>query len=197
VADLTALLEREASAEIDAILSEARERASEIVAQAEAEAESLKATRARAAAGQSEAILVRARSAAQLQATARTLRAQHEAVEAVFDATSERLDALAADAKAYEPVLTTLLQEAVAALGADSVAEVQVAEHDVALATKIAKASGLDVAVTAGSVRGGVRVMTKRGSSVENTLGARLDAVRSELASSVARTLFAADPSEA
>lgn len=197
MADLPALLEREASAEIDAILSEARSRASEIVAQAEAEAESLKATRARSAAAQSEATLVRARSAAQLQAAARTLRAQHEAVESVFDATSQRLEALTADAKAYEPVLTTLLQEAVAALGADAVGEVHVAESDVALATKIAKASGLDVPVTAGDVHGGVRVTTTRGSSVENTLAARLDAVRGELASSVARTLFAADPSEA
>ncbi|TVR93133.1 MAG: V-type ATP synthase subunit E [Trueperaceae bacterium] len=191
------MLEREASAEIDAILSEARERASEIVAQAEAETESIKTTRARATAAQREATLVRARSAAQLQAAALKLRARHEAVESVFEAADARLADLASDAKAYEPVLTTLLQEAVAALGADAVSEVQVAKADVALATKIAKAAGLDVKVVAGPVNGGVRVLTARGSSVENTLHARLAALRGELASSVAHSLFATDPTEA
>jgi len=190
VADLTALLEREASAEIDAILSEARSRASEIVAQAQSEAEALEANRRRSLAAQREAILVRAQSAAQLQAAALTLRAQHEAVESVFAAVNDRLGALTADAKAYEPVLTTLLQEAVAAVGASSVAGIEVAKGDVALVTKIAKAAGIDTTVTAGDVSGGVRVRTTRGSSVENTLGARLEALRGELAASVAATLF-------
>ena len=191
MADLTALLEREASAEIDAILSEARSRASEIVAQAETEAESQRATRERTSATQREATLVRAQSAAQLQASALTLRAQHEAVESVFEAVAERLAALTSDAKAYEPVLTTLIQEAVEAVGADAVGALEVAKADVALATKIAKASGIDAAVSAGDVSGGVRVLTTRGSSVENTLLARLDALRGELASSVAQALFA------
>ena len=191
MADLTALLEREASAEIDAILSEARSRASEIVAQAEAEAESLRATRERTAATQREATLVRAQSAAQLQAAALTLRAQHEAVESVFDAAAERHSAFAGDAKAYEPVLTSLLQEAVDAVGVGAVAGIEVAKADVALATKIAKAAGIEASVTAGDVSGGVRVRTTRGASVENTLAARLDALRGELASTVARTLFA------
>ena len=140
---------------------------------------------------------MRARSAAQLQAAARTLRARHAAVESVFDAAAARLADLVSDAKAYEPVLTTLLQEAVEALGADAVAEVQVAKGDVALATKIAKAAGLDAKVVAGPVNGGGRVLTTRGSSVENTLHARLDALRGDLASSVARSLFATDPTEA
>ena len=197
MADLTALLEREASAEIDAILSEARARASEIVAQAESEAETLSATRARSSAAQREATLVRAQSAAQLQAAALTLRAQHAAVESVFDGASERLAALAADPKAYEPVLTSLLQEAVDALGADAVHEVVVAERDVKLATKIAKAVGLAATVVSGPVSGGVRVSSRRGSSIENTLQTRLDALRGELASSVARSLFDDDAAEA
>ncbi len=197
MADLTALLEREASAEIDAILSEARERASAIVAQAESEAESLQAARARAAAAQREATLVRAQSSAQLQAAALTLRAQHAAVEAVFDAAGERLAALVADPKAYEPVLTSLLLEAVEALGAEAIHEVEVAERDVALVTKIAKAAGLSATIKAGPVGGGVRVGTRRGSSIENTLEARLEAVRGELASTVARILFAVDAPEA
>jgi F0F1-type ATP synthase membrane subunit b/b' len=41
MSDLSALLDREASAEIETLLSEARQRASEIVAEATAEAEQL------------------------------------------------------------------------------------------------------------------------------------------------------------
>ena len=49
MSDLAALLDKEAGAEITAILSEARDRASEIVAAAQAEAETLLASRERAA----------------------------------------------------------------------------------------------------------------------------------------------------
>jgi vacuolar-type H+-ATPase subunit E/Vma4 len=197
VAELTALLEREASAEIDAILSEARARASELVAKAETEAEALHAARARAAAAQREAMAVRSQSAAQLQAAALTLRAQHAAVESVFALAEERLAALAADAKAYEPVLTSLLQEAVDAVGRDGIERIEVAERDVSLARKIAKAAGLGATVEAGQVEGGVRVRTRHGSSLENTLATRLEALRGELAASVARTLFRDDAPEA
>ncbi len=193
MADLTALLEREASAEIDAIVSEARERASEVVARAQQEADALKAARERAAAAQRAATLVRAESAARLKASALTLRAQHEAIESVFEAAGERLTQLVADANAYEPVLTSMLDEAVAALGAEAVEGVIVAKSDVSLASKIVKAAALDAKVEAGDVSGGVRVTTGRGSSVENTLASRLRALREELSAPVAQTLFGED----
>ncbi len=61
MANLAALLEKEAGAEIEAMLSEARTRASEIVANAKSEAESILAQRERSAKTQHEATLVRAR----------------------------------------------------------------------------------------------------------------------------------------
>lgn len=64
---LAALLEREASAEIDTILSEAQARASEIIAKAEDDAKAMTAQRDRLSQTQSESAKVRARSAAQLE----------------------------------------------------------------------------------------------------------------------------------
>jgi vacuolar-type H+-ATPase subunit E/Vma4 len=197
VADLTALLEREASAEIDAILSEARERAAEIVALAEREAEARAAARERSVSSERDAMLVRSRSAAQLDAAAVTLRARHAVVEAVFAEARERLVALSQEPKAYEPVLTALLQEAVDALGTDAIERVEVAAGDVALARRITKAAGIRAAVEAGDVEGGVRVRSRRGSSIENTLSARLEATRDESSSLVAQILFADGDPEA
>ena len=64
MANLAALLEREASAEVETILSEARQRASEIVAKAEEDAKALTAQRERLSQTQGEAARVRAASAA-------------------------------------------------------------------------------------------------------------------------------------
>jgi vacuolar-type H+-ATPase subunit E/Vma4 len=190
VSDLTALLEHEASAEIDAILAEARERASAIVAEATAQAEAEAAATERASASQCEALRVRAQSAAHLEASALRLRAQHEAVESVFAAALDRIDALSRDAGAFGPVLSKLMAEAVAAVGGDAPSEIAVSERDVALALDLAKRSGITAPVVAGDVHGGVRVRSGRGASVENSLHARLAALRDELASQVTKSLF-------
>lgn len=197
MSDLSALLEREASAEIEAILTEARERASAVVAEARSEAEQLLATRRRAAEAQREAALVRARSAAQLEASALRLQAQHAALEGVFTAARERMGALAGDAKAYRAVLGRLLQEAVDDVGATEVARVTAATSDLATVRTLVKAAGLEVPVEASDdVALGVRVVSRRHSTVENTLDARLAALAGELAADVSRTLFAADPAD-
>jgi vacuolar-type H+-ATPase subunit E/Vma4 len=190
VSDLTALLEHEASAEIEAILSEARQRASEMVAAARSEAEASAVARERAAAMQREALAVRAQSAAQLEASALKLRAQHEAVEEVFALAQERIEALQQDPKAYERVLGGLLAEALAALRGEAPTEIVVAERDLKLATALAAAQGVTAPVVAGGVAGGVRVRTGRGSSIENTLHGRLGMLRGELASQVTEVLF-------
>lgn len=191
MADLAALLEKEASAEIEAIHSEARDRASEIVARAEEEAEQLVARRVRAAEQQHAATLVRARSAAQLEASSMRLRAQQRAIESVFDEAREKIDALVADAKSYAPVLKSLMQEAVDGLGASGRTRVRVHPDEVAVAEKVAKDLGVDAEVVADErVRGGARVQAAGGGvAVENTLYGRLDALRDELASEVSRIL--------
>lgn len=190
MSDLTALLEHEASAEIEAILSEARERASELVASARAEAEASADARERATAVQREALRLRAQSAAQLEASALKLRAQHEAVEAAFALAQERIEALQQDLTTYERVLGDLLAEALAALRTETPTEIVVAERDLKLVSALAKAQGVSVPVVAGDVAGGVRVRTGRGSSIENTLHGRLGMLRGELASQVTEVLF-------
>ncbi|MBA2668068.1 MAG: V-type ATP synthase subunit E [Trueperaceae bacterium] len=190
MSDLTALLEHEASAEIDAIMSEARERASAMTAKAEEEAEATKATRERSTTMQRDALRVRAQSAARLEASALRLRAQHEAVEAVYAAALERIEALIEDATAYEPVLDALLAETLAALGGEAATEIVVAERDVASAQVLATKRGAAAPVVAGPIHGGVRVRTGRGSSIENTLGGRLESLRGELASEITEVLF-------
>ncbi|MDF1522527.1 MAG: V-type ATP synthase subunit E [Trueperaceae bacterium] len=192
MSDLSALLDREASAEIEALLSEARQRASEIVAEANAEAEQHLAQRRRAADAQRDATLVRAQSAAQLEAAALKLRAQHAGVEAVFDAVRTELGALRGDAKRYPAVLRALLAEAVDAVGADDVVAVHAAPADVAAVREAAKALGLSAEVAATTdLEGGVRVATRGQATVENSLGERLDALAGDLAAQVSRTLFA------
>ena len=140
MANLAALLEKEAGAEIEAMLSEARKRASEIVANAKSEAEAIVLQRERSAKTQHEATLVRAKSAAQLKASSLKLNAQHRAVEGVIAAARTQIDALGKDEKQYEGVLGNLLKEAFAAVGNQSanVASVVVNSRDKSLAEKIA-----------------------------------------------------------
>lgn len=188
MADLAALLDKEASAEIDAILAEARERASAIVADADAEAEAIVAKRERTAEAAREATLVRARSAAQLAAASQRLQAQQRAIQSVFEAVDARFADLPNDAERYRGLMDGLLREAVEGVGGTPTA-IRVAPGDVDLAREVATAAGIDAEVQAADdVRAGVRVVA--GSvSVENTLPARLEALRDELASDVARVL--------
>jgi vacuolar-type H+-ATPase subunit E/Vma4 len=188
MADLAALLEKEASAEIEAILAEARERASAIVADAEREAESLVASRERQAEARRRSELVRARSAAQLEAASMRLNAQQEAIESVFDRVEERIDEIANDDERYGPILEALLREALDGVRGSPEAIV-VHPDDEELAKKAAKAVGTDAEIrTDDDVRAGVKVTTGT-VSVENTLPGRLDALRDELASEVAVAL--------
>jgi len=191
MANLSALLEKEASAEIEAIRSEAQDRASEIIAKAQEEAETIAAQRERQAKSQYEASLVRARSSAQLEASSMRLRSQHDAVESVMDAAKAKIDALTKDKKKYEGVLEKLLAEALEGVGdASQVEAVVVNPDDKSIAEKAASKHNIKAKVeTSDDIKGGVRL--KRGSVVlENTLYERLDSLREELASDVSKILF-------
>ncbi|HEX7040487.1 MAG TPA: V-type ATP synthase subunit E [Trueperaceae bacterium] len=193
MADLSTLLAKEASTEIEAILSEANERAAKITEAARSEAESIVAERERRAKAQREAGLVRARSAAQLEASAIRLRAQHEGVRSVFEEVRRQLDALVTDQGRYPGVFEKLLDEALAAAREVGVASVEVAPADVELARSALASRGVSAEVRAADdVRGGVRVRTTRRSAVENTLYDRLDAMAGELAAEVSKALFGA-----
>lgn len=188
MADLAALLQKEASAEIEAILAEARERASAIVADAEREAESLVASRERQAEMQRRAALVRARSAAQLEAASMRLNAQQEAIQTVFREAEAQIRALRKDGARYPEVFAALLKEAVDSLQGPPDAIV-VHPADEKVAARAAERLGVRGEVRSDPEMGsGVRVVTGR-VSVENTLEARLAALRDELASEVAAAL--------
>ena len=193
MADLAALLDKEASAEIEGILSEARQRASEIVADAKAEAEAIVANRKRSVEANGRAALVRARSAAQLESSSLTLRAQHGAIEDVFKEAEERVAALTRG-PTYGEVLAKLLEEAVAVNGGNpaDVRAVVVNPADEKVAAKAAKSLSLrDRIATDQSVRAGVRLDGGEShTSIENTLYGRLASLRDELASEVAQVLL-------
>ena len=195
--NLSALLEHEASAEIEAILSEARQRASEIVAKAEEDAKATTAQRERLSQSQGEAAQVRARSAAQLEASSLKLRAQHSVVEDVFGSAEAELRKLSKDKKRYPPVLAALLEEAVDALGGqDNVSKVFVNPADEQAGKEAAKKVGLeDKLETSDAVEGGVKVKATSNVTIENSLFDRLRAAREDLASEVSQMLGASDTS--
>ena len=193
MAELSSLLEKEASTEIEAIALEGKKRAEEILSTARTEAESVIAARTRAVKAQREAALVRARSAAQLEASSLKLRSQHDGVQSVFAQARERIAELIADRKSYEAVFAKLLDEAVVGLAGTGIEAVEVAPDDVDLATKSVEKAGLGVTVTANeSVHGGVRLRTANRSAIENTLYGRLEALEGELAAEVSKALFGA-----
>lgn len=193
MADLSALLEKEASTEIEAILSEARDRASELTARATSEAASLEMARSRAVKAQREALMVRARSAAQLEASSLRLTAQHDGVQAVFEAARAKVDELVSDRQGYSAVFGKLLTEAIAGAAGQPLQALVVSPSDADLARQAAAAAGLDLPVeTDEEVAGGVRLRTANHSVIENTLYGRLDALRGELASEVSAALFGA-----
>ena len=193
MAELSSLLEKEASTEIDAIVAEGKKRAEEILSTARAEAEGVLASRARAVKAQREAGLIRARSAAQLEASSLKLRSQHEGVQSVFAKAQERIVALQGDKQAYAGVFDKLLDEAIKGLGGADVEAIQVAPDDVEMAKAAAAKVGLTAAVVGSdAVRGGVRLVTASRSAIENTLFGRLSALEGELAAEVSKALFGA-----
>ena len=194
MANLSTLLEKEASAEIEAILSEARERASEIVAQAKEDAEATTAQQKRTAETQYDAALVRARSSAQLEASSLKLRAQHQAVEEVFEDAHDSLESLVKDkGERYTDILEGLLAEAVEGIGgAENVGAVLVNPEDKEVAEKVAAKHDLKGKLeTDEEIVGGVRVRGAGGHMrLENTLYGRLESAREELTSEVSKVLF-------
>lgn len=192
MSDLAALLDKEASAEIAAISSEAQARASELEAAAQAEAEAFTAGRERSAQSLYEAALVRARSAAQLEAASIRLKAQHAGVQSVFDAARAELDNVVKQSD-WADRLGKLLAEAVAGSGlpASEVKKVLVNPADVEAARAAAEQQGLSATVEGdAAVSHGVRIRVGASDlTIENTLTERLRSAREDLAAEVARLL--------
>lgn len=194
MANLSALLDKEVSAEIETILSEAKESAAELLSQAQIEGDAVRAQLMRASETQRDAALVRAQSSAKLEAASLKLKAQHAAVENVFTVVGSRLDALRHDIDAYRTILSKLISEAVSVFPDGGVEAIHVNPADVDLAESIKASLGLVASVRSDvDVGAGVRLHGQDNVVVENTLGQRLDALREELASDVSGILFSAE----
>ncbi len=188
MADLATLLESEANAEVEAILSEARSKADVIVQNAVEQAKSLVDSRRRTLEAELVAAQVRAKSAADLDAASQRLNANHVATEQSFNQAETELRSFTKSGE-YKNVLEKLIREVQGALS--NISKLEVHPDDVAVATEAAKNAGLNVAITANSdVETGVRAVAEGGqSSITNTLLGRLGRARDGLLSEVARTL--------
>jgi V/A-type H+/Na+-transporting ATPase subunit E len=188
MADLATLLESEANAEVEAILSEARSKADVIVQNANEQAKSLVDSRRRTLEAELVAAQVRAKSAADLDAASQRLNANHVATEQSFNQAETELRNFTKSGE-YKNVLEKLMREVQGAIS--NISKLEVHPDDVAVATEAAKNAGLNVSITANSdVETGVRAIAEGGqSSITNTLLGRLSRARDGLLSEVARTL--------
>lgn len=190
MADLASLLESEAQAEIEAILGEARSKADGIVKAGEEQAKSYLEGKKRAFDNDLNAALTRAKSGAELEGAALTLKASHGANEQAFVAAQAELRAFTKSAE-YEQTLTKLMLEVKKALG--TVTKLEVNSTDLEVAKRAASAAGLTTEIhSSPDIETGVRGYSDTGSSsVTNTLIGRLSRARDSLLSEVASVLKA------
>lgn len=188
--ELITLLEREAAAEREKLLAEARAQSEAIRADAERQvAELLTGTRARLEA-EARSALVKAQSTAHLRASSMVLQAKEEQIAGVFNAAEAELVRLAQDRQQYSAVLRSFVEEALQGFGTEAVVTVNPADQ--AAVEMLAQQRGWRVTVkTDPGVQGGVRIASSDGRfMVTNTLASRLERARPALAAQVARALW-------
>ncbi len=188
--ELITLLEREATAEREKVLAEARAQAESIRADAQREAaELLTGTRARLEA-ETRSALVKAQSTTHLRASSMVLQAKEEQIAGVFKAAEAELGRLAGDGQRYPSALRSFVEEAHQGFGGPAVVTVNPADQ--AMVESLARERGWQVTVrTDPAVQGGVRVASPDGRfMVTNTMASRLERARPALAAQVARALW-------
>ncbi len=188
--ELIAVLEKEASAEVERILAEARAQAEEIVAKAQREAQSYLETQRRQAEAERAAARTKAESAAQLQAASLTLQAKDQAMRAIFADAEAVLQQISQNKAQFAKILRGLIHEGATGLSGHLIVDVH--PDDLQAARQAVKELGLDAEVKASpTISGGVRLKTPDGRfAVENTLTSRLERIKPVLASEVAALLW-------
>ncbi len=188
--ELIAVLEKEASAECERILGEARTQAAEIVAQAQREAQSYLEAQRRQAEAERAATRTKSESAAQLKAAALVLQAKDQGMTAIFTDAEVELGRFSQNKTQYAKILRGLIQEGAAGLSGHLIIEVY--SNDLQVARQTVKEAGLDAEVKSSTaVSGGARVATPDGRFVvENTLTSRLERIKPVVASEVAALLW-------
>lgn len=188
--DLVAILEQEAAAEIERILTEARAQVEQVTSEARKEAEvSLETQRARVE-DERKTARTRAEGAAVLAASALVLQAKDRAITEIFSRAESELARIRKDKAQYPTVLTGLIREAAGSLEGRIVVEAQ--RDDLDAVRQAVRELQLDADVrSAEDVSGGVRLSTADGRFVvENTLASRLARIRPVLAPEVAAVLW-------
>ncbi len=188
--DLVAILEQEAAAEIERILTEARAQAEQVTSEARKEAEASLQTQRRRLEGERKAARTKAESAAALAASALVLQAKDRAITEIFSRAESELARVRRDKVRYPTVLRGLIREAAGLLEGRVVVEAQ--RDDLEAVRQAVRDLQLDADVRSSEdVSGGVRLSTTDGRFVvENTLDSRLARIRPMLAPEVAALLW-------
>lgn len=188
--ELVAILEKEAGAEIERVLGEARRQAEQVVAQANQEAQTYLAEQRQRLEAERKAARVKAESSALVRASALVLQAKDQAIAEVFSTAEAELARLPQDKARYGAILRGLIREAAGGLSGRITVEAN--PKDVDLATQAVKDLKLDAEVRAGdAISGGVRLISDDGRFiVENTLTSRIERVKTVLAPEVAALLW-------
>jgi vacuolar-type H+-ATPase subunit E/Vma4 len=189
--ELVTILEKEANAEIERILTEARGQAERLIAQANQETQAYLTEQRHRIDAERKAALVKADSAAQVRASALVLQAKDQAIAEVFATAGAELSRLQQDKSRYGAILRGLIREASGALSGR--VTVQVNPKDLDLVKQAVKDLKLGAEVKPGDdVSGGVRLVSGDGRFVvENTLVSRVERVRSLIAPEIAAQLWA------
>lgn len=190
--ELITLLEREAAAEREKILTEARAQAEAVVADARRQAEQLLAVHKERLEAEARAARVRAESTGHLRASSQVLQAKEEEIAQVFARAETELARIPSDGQRYPAILRAFVDEALG--GLDSAGVVIVNPADQATVQALLKDRGSAITVRGDpAVVGGVKVASLDGRFVvTNTLASRLERARPLIAADVARVLWEA-----
>jgi vacuolar-type H+-ATPase subunit E/Vma4 len=188
--ELVAILEKEANAEIERVLDDARRQAEQLAAQANQEAQAFLAEQRQRIEADRKAAQLKSDSAAQVRAAALVLQAKDQAIAEVFSSAEAELSRLQQDKTRYGAILGGLIREAAAGLSGRIT--IEASSKDLDLVKQAVKDLKLDAEVKAsGDVSGGVRLISSDGRLVvENTLASRVERVRSLLAPEIAARLW-------
>lgn len=188
--ELVALLEREATAEREQVLSEARAQAEATCAAARRQAEEIVAAAGARFEADAKVAMVKAQSTAQLRAASLVLQAKEDEIGRVFARAEAELAKLPGDAQRYPAALRAFVEEALGSVTGHAIVTVNPSDEQVVQG--LARVRGWDAEVRGDpSVRGGARVATPDGRFVvTNTLTSRLARARPGLVAEVAKRLW-------
>jgi|GEM_PF-1450911 V/A-type H+-transporting ATPase subunit E len=186
--ELLKVIEQEAHAERQRILDEAEMEAKKILAQAQAQASELKAKQQVLLETEGKMALTKAKSTANLEASARILSAKDRIVEEVFQKATEQVQSM--DKAKRQKLIKSLLTEACAQFEPGMV--ITVSKEDLSLVQQLMKELKLDAKVEAGAgVSSGVIVSNPQGTSVVlNRVSDRMARARPALVSEISKTLW-------